>query len=456
MKKGKIYSGIVEKVEFSNKGIIIIEDEKVVVKDVLEKQKIECVITKNRRDKKEGRLLQILEKAPNEIDPIWKDFGDCGGCLYQSISYEDQLKLKNNQVKSLLEELKVNFTMEEIEESPKVYNYRNKMEYSFGDTHKDGPLSLGLHKKNSMFDIVETNQCHLINSDYNKILTTVLNRFKEDGLTYYHKRKHQGYLRFLVVRLGEKTKELQINIVTSSQTNYDYSNIVKELLELELENKIVSILHTTNDDLADAVKADKMDTLHGEEYFFDEILGLKFKISPFSFFQTNTLGAEKLYSVVREYIGETKDKVVFDLYSGTGTITQLLAPVAKKAIGVEIVEEAVEAAKENAKLNNLENCEFIAGDVLTVLDEIQDKPDTIILDPPRSGIHPKALPKIINYGVENIVYVSCKPTSLVRDLKVFLENGYKIEKVKCVDMFPMTGHVEAIILMTRSGSGDKK
>ena len=200
------------------------------------------------------------------------------------------------------------------------------------------------------------------------------------------------------------------------------------------------------------VKSDETVVLYGQEYFYEELLGLKFKISQFSFFQTNTFGAEVLYETVREYIGSLseegkKDKVVFDLYSGTGTIAQMMASVAGKVIGVEIVEEAVEAAKKNANLNSLHNCEFIAGDVLKVIDEIEEKPDFIILDPPRDGVHPKALKKIIDYKVDRLVYISCKPTSLVRDLEVFLENGYEVERAVAVDQFPWTANVETVVLL---------
>ena len=189
--------------------------------------------------------------------------------------------------------------------------------------------------------------------------------------------------------------------------------------------------------------------MYGQEYIYEELLGLKFKISVFSFFQTNSLGAEVLYSKARDYIGDTKDMTVFDLYSGTGTIAQIIAPVAKKVVGVEIVEEAVHAAKENAELNGLDNCEFIAGDVLKVIDDIKDKPDMIILDPPRDGINPKALQKIIDFGVDKMVYISCKPTSLARDLEVLQQQGYKVEKASAVDMFPGTVHVETVCLLSR-------
>ena len=204
-----------------------------------------------------------------------------------------------------------------------------------------------------------------------------------------------------------------------------------------------------NDSLSDVVKSDETRVLYGQDFFYEKLLGLQFKITPFSFFQPNTKGAEVLYETVREYIGDIHDLTVFDLFSGTGTISQVLAPVAKKVIGVEIVEEAVEAAKENAERNGLSNCEFIAGDVFEVLDDIKEKPDVIILDPPRDGIHPKALPKILDYGVDRIVYISCKMTSLARDLELIQQRGYTVEKMTAVDQFCETVHVETVCLMSK-------
>lgn len=203
-----------------------------------------------------------------------------------------------------------------------------------------------------------------------------------------------------------------------------------------------------NDSLSDVVKSDETRVLYGQDFFYEKLLGLQFKITPFSFFQPNTKGAEVLYETVREYIGDIRDLTVFDLFSGTGTISQVLAPVAKKVIGVEIVEEAVEAAKENAERNGLSNCEFIAGDVFQVLDEIEEKPDVIILDPPRDGIHPKALPKILDYGVDRIVYISCKMTSLARDLEMIQQRGYTVEKMTAVDQFCETVHVETVVMLS--------
>ena len=234
-----------------------------------------------------------------------------------------------------------------------------------------------------------------------------------------------------------------------NQSVLNEKEFVDLILNLELKGTIKCIAHSIYDGVADVAKADQMKILYGEDIIVEELLGLKFNISSFSFFQTNSLGAEKLYSIVRDFIGTTKDKTIFDLYSGTGTIGQILAPTAKKVIGIELVEEAVEKANENAKLNNLDNCTFIAGDVLKKIDELDDKPEIIVLDPPREGIHPKAIQKIINYKPETFIYISCKPTSLQKDLPVFLANGYKVVKVQCVDMFPMTPHVECVTLMSR-------
>lgn len=457
MKKGQEYIGIVDHIEFPNKGVVFVDGEAAIVKNTIPGQKIRFLINKVRKGKCEGRLLEVLESSEIETEAAaCSHFGTCGGCTYQTVPYEEQLKIKEEQVKKMLDHvITTDYNFEGIKGSPESLGYRNKMEFSFGDEVKDGPLALGLHKRGSFYDIVTADQCKIVNEDYNHILTTVLEVCRKYELSFYHKLSHIGYLRHLLVRRAAKTGEILINLITTSQTesigvheDEFLKEFVEDLLSLELNGKIVGILHTVNDSLADVVQSDRTDILYGQDYFFEELLGLKFKISTFSFFQTNSLGAEVLYSTAREFVGETKDKLIFDLYSGTGTIAQLLAPVAKKVIGVEIIEEAVEAAKENAALNKLSNCEFIAGDVLKVIDSIEEKPDLIVLDPPRDGIHPKALGKIIDYGVDRLVYISCKPTSLARDLEMLQERGYKVERVVCVDMFPGTVHVETVVLLS--------
>ena len=460
MKKGEIYQGIIERVEFPNKGIVQIEDKKVIVKNGMPGQHVKFMINKKKGSKVEGRFLEVLQRSPLETrEPVCSIFPDCGGCMYQTMSYENQLEMKAKQIQSLIDQAvkaggqvdeqgNPDYVFEGIKGSPREFAYRNKMEFSFGDEYKDGPLTLGLHKKGSTYDVLNALDCKLVHQDMNEILKCVLEYCREQGYTYYHKMQHVGFLRHLLLRRGNTTGEILVNLVTTSQVEADFEELKDRLLSLKLEGKIVGFLHIINDSLSDVVKSDEMRILYGKDYFYEEILGLRFKITPFSFFQPNSYGAEVLYETAREYIGDTKDMTVFDLYSGTGTISQILAAVAKEVIGVEIVEEAVLAAKENARLNGIGNCRFIAGDVLKVLDEIQEKPDFIVLDPPRDGIHPKALPKILEYGVEKMVYISCKPTSLARDLEMFLEKGYRVEKVCCVDQFCQTVHVETVVLLS--------
>ena len=466
MKKGQEYVGTVEKTEFPNKGLINYTEEdgrvtKVLVKGVVKGQKVKFVLNKKRSGKCEGRVLEVVKQSPlqNRIAPC-VHFEQCGGCTYQDIDYDTQLQMKCDMIKNILDGVCNDYEYEGILGSPIEWAYRNKMEFSFGDEYKDGPLALGMHKKGSFHDIVTIHDCQIVNEDYNSILRVVLNYFKDKEIPFYHKMRHTGYLRHLLIRRGIKTGEIIVDLITSSDWNgcpeaekkleeQMLLELKNELLSLQLHGEIVGILHTVNDSLSDVVQSDRTDTLFGRDYIVEKILGLSFKISVFSFFQTNSLGAEVLYEKARSYVGETKDKVVFDLYSGTGTIAQMLAKVTKKVIGVEIIEEAVEAAKINAKLNGLDNCEFIAGDVLKVIDDVEEKPDLIVLDPPRDGIHPKALEKIIAYGVDRLVYISCKPTSLARDLEVLQEKGYRLVKASAVDMFPQTYHCETVALLSR-------
>ena len=464
MKKNEFYEGMVTSLKFPNKGIVYVEDEDayVQVKNTLPGQRVRFQLKKVKKKRPEGNLTEVL--VPSEIEkavPPCPHFSECGGCAYQTLPYEEQKKLKLNQVKALLDAVYPDFPLDECVESPRIWEYRNKMEFSFGDEVKDGPLTLGLHKRGSFYDIVSVPECQIIDEDLRKVLKTTQDFFRNaklggKSIDFYHKMRHEGVLRHLLVRKGLKTGEMLICLVTSSQGGIDSAE-GKQLLEkykdtllaLETTGTFAGILHMTNDSLSDVVKADAVDILYGKEYFYDELLGLRFRITPFSFFQTNSAGVEKLYSLAREYIGDLTGKKVYDLYSGTGTIAQVLAPVAKEVTGVEIVEEAVYAAAENAKENQLDNCTFLAGDVLTVLDELTEAPDAIVLDPPREGIHPKAIRKILDYGLSSFVYISCKPTSLARDLEVFLEYGYQPVRAKCVDMFPWTRGIETVVLLSQ-------
>ena len=427
----------------------------------------------------------------------------CGGCFYQEISYEEELKIKEREVKDLFSPLVIgDFYFEGIIPSPKKEAYRNKMEFSFGDQEKDGPLCLGLHQKRSFFNILNTEDCRLPNGDMGKILLATREYFQEKGISYFHKKSHEGYLRHLLIRRGEKTKEILVSLVHNLFTEKSFSEqeiLLKGwcecLLSLEregrLEGRFAGILHTKNESLADAVVNQGTEILYGKDYFYEELLGLNFKITPFSFFQTNSLGAEKLYEKIRDYadLSATAERkpLIFDLYSGTGTITQLMSKVAREAYGVEIIEEAVESAKENAKENGIENCHFIAGDVLKVLEQSAAQntmhedaktteerkavdavkgtegikkleenakqtlpiPDFIIVDPPRDGMHKKALELIIRYGVNRLIYVACKPKSLARDLEALQNAGYRVRKLCAVDLFPRTNNCECVCLLEK-------
>lgn len=465
MKKGEVLEGVIKRCAFPNKGVALTKDgHEIIVKNCIPGQKISFAVQKVRKGKCEGRLLEVLEKSPVERkEPFCSHFGVCGGCTYQNLDYEQQLKLKDKQIKELLEPVLMeggqdfDALFEGIKRSPRQFAYRNKMEFSFGDEEKDGPLALGMHKRGSFYDIVNVDGCQIVDQDFQKILICVRDFFGEKQISFYHKLRHEGYLRHLLVRKAVKTGELLVVLVTSGQTEgMDEAKLLEEMkqkiLALSFDGEVAGILHTRNDSLADVICDDGTKILYGRDYFYEEILRLKFKITPFSFFQTNSLGAETLYETVREYSSGFYG-TIFDLYSGTGTIAQILSPAAKKVIGVEIVEEAVEAARENAKQNGLANCEFLAGDVLKVIDGMEEKPDFIILDPPRDGIHPKALRKIgAHIGAKDMIYISCKPTSLARDLRELQGYGYAVKRLCCVDMFPGTGHVETIVSIQKKNS----
>ena len=457
MKKGEIYEGVVTRTEYQNRGIVSLPDGLVTVKNTIPGQRIRFRIHKKRSGRAEGILLEVLEPSPLEKNrEVCSIFPACGGCQYLSMEYDEQLRMKDRQIRQLLDPLirdDDGEIWEEIIPSPEHYGYRNKMEFSFGDEYKGGPLALGLHKKASTYDVLNVSDCRLIHQDLNRIAEAVAGFFREKGTAYYHRMTHEGVLRHLMLRRAASTGQILVSLVTVSQGCPDLEPLVRILLDLTLEGRITGILHIVNDSVADVVRADRIITLFGEEEYYEELLGLRFRITPFSFFQPNTGAAEKLYLKIRSYAamcGDLSGKTVFDLYCGTGTIAQVLAPLAKQVIGVEIVPEAVEAARENAERNGLDNCRFICGDVLKCLDELSGKPDLIILDPPRDGIHPKALPRLLACQVPNIIYVSCKATSLARDLPAFFAQGYSVRKICCVDQFCHTCHVETVVLMTRN------
>ena len=416
-KKDEIILEIAD-VNFPNKAYGYYEGEKVIVKNAVPGQKVQAQVFKKRGSGVEARLQEVIERSPLERETgMCSHYALCGGCTYQTMRHEEELRLKERQVKRLLENAGICVqSWEGIVPAP-------------SETLKD---------------------CNIVDADYLRIIEGTLQFFQERKVPFYHKARHDGSLRHLVVRKGAATGEILINLVTSSEVPFSVEEFKDMLLGLELDGSVCGILHSVNDGLADVVKSDEMRLLYGRDFFMEKLFDLEFKVSVYSFFQTNSAGAEKLYSIVKEFAGDVADKTVFDLYCGTGTIGQIMAEAgSKKVIGIELIEEAVVAANENAKRNHLENCTFLAGDVLKMVDELKERPDLIIVDPPRDGIHPKAIGKIIAFGTPEIVYVSCKPTSLARDLEIFQQEGYQVERVKLMDMFPRTVHVETVCLLSK-------
>ena len=422
-------------------------------------------------------MMHTANSKPNNFtETICPHAEFCGGCAYQGVPYEEQLANKAGEVKGLLDAKEIRYgELLPIEPAPEQYGYRNKMEYTFGDMIKDGPTTLGMHKKGHFMSIVTVDECRLVHPDFNAILRATLDFAEAHGYTHYHKKRHTGLLRNLIVRRGVRTGELLVNIVTTSDEEategraaqvFDEAGFAEMIEGLDLQNRVVGVLRTINDRLADAVYCDELRVLAGREYYNEKIMGLNFRVSAFSFFQTNVAAVENLYSYALNLIGagldhgmptvegscEYEGRKVFDLFCGTGTITQVLAKKASEVVGVEIVEEAVEAAREAAQANGLDNCRFIAGDCFKVLDSLDpaDRPDIIVVDPPRVGISNDALDKIIGYGVDHIVYISCNPKTLANDLYYLQYYGYSISSVKPFDNFPCTRHVETVALLSRT------
>lgn len=449
MKKRDILELTVEQMEFGGEGIAMHEGQRVVFKGGILGQKVKVLVKKVRKNKIDGKLLAVLEPSPLETEEACSHFGVCGGCSMLPVPYEEQLRIKKEQLNKLFqtnghEEV----CLTEVIGSPSAYEYKNKMEFTFGDEEKGGELSLGMHMKNSPVSVCYVHSCKIIDADYRNILKATREFFLKEGIPHYRTLSHVGYLRHLIIRKGKNTGDLQVNIVTTSQRDFEMDRYKEMLLKLKLDGVLKSILHTINDALSDAVILEKVHLLYGEECFEDLLLGKRFKISPFSFFQTNTHGAEQLYQVVKQMISEKKS-VIFDLYSGTGTIGITVSERADKVYGIEIIEEAVEMARQNAAMNQVENCHFIAGDVAQEVSKLSDHPELIILDPPRAGMHFKALLDVIGFNAKEILYISCNPKALMKDLKTLKEAGYEVREVRAVDLFPNTVHVESVVLMSK-------
>ena len=374
---------------------------------------------------------------------VCKHFGVCGGCSYLNIPYEKELELKKINLVETLGEW--GCLLESVIPAPKPLHYRNKMEFAFGDDKLFGELSLGIRKKRNMYEVATVEDCVLIPDEFKIVASVVTEYFRRANEKFFHRKKHTGSLRHLTIRRGDFTGEVLVMLSASSGLSAPLEPLVNKLKDTC--PNLVGFLHAVNDGVSDVVKTENVRVLHGRDWYREKLSGLDFEVAINAFFQTNSSGAEVLYDTVRDFANHScSNKLAMDLYCGTGTIARFVSPCFERVIGIEQTPEAIESAKRMGASNS----EFYAGDVINILQSADfGNPDVVILDPPRDGISPKLIPKLAKLNPQIIVYVSCKPKSLVRDIPPLLEFGYEPIKIKAIDMFPRTPHVEAVALLKR-------
>ena len=469
MKKNEIIELEVESLAFGGMGIARKEGFTVFVKRGLPLQKIKAQIKKIKTNYAEARLIEVLKSSPLETEARCSFFGVCGGCLFQNLKYEEQLAQKQRQVKETLEHIGgfSDLKILPILPSPENYYYRNKMEFSFSDRRWLTPgeiesgkiiekdLALGLHVPGIYDKVLNVDECFLLSKSSNDILKKIRSFTRASKFAPYTTQDHSGFWRFVVVRESKRLNQVMINIVTAYHKNGN--RIVVELArELKKEFPfITTIVHNISRKKAQIAFGENEEIVIGPGYIEEKLDSKLYRISANSFFQTNTLQAEKMYQLISHWGDFQKDQVIYDLYSGTGSIAIFISDMVKKVVGFELIPDAIRDAKVNCELNQVNNCEFVEGDLKENLSDPQalsekwGKPDTIIIDPPRSGMHPKLPGRIMNLNPDKIIYVSCNPSTLARDLKVLCETQYQIDLVQPIDMFPHTPHCETVVKLTR-------
>lgn len=483
MKKGDLIELQIDKYAFEGKGIAKIDKEIIrpQAKEENEHQKSKYVVFVNGSypgDKVEAQLRKIKKsyaeaKAVNIISPSefrteakCNFFGTCGGCKQQDLDYQVQLKYKQEQVEEIFRMMGGfnDFEKENIVPSDKIFFYRNKMEFSFADKRWltpeeissneeiDRNFALGLHIPGMFDKVLDINECFLQSELSNKILNFTRRFFKVRNTTIYSTKTHEGYLRNLVIKQSHHSDDLMVNLVTSSE-NDELMNEYSKALLYEVP-QITTIINNINLKKASVAVGDYEKVYHGDGFIYDTIGTYKFRISANSFFQTNTLQAEKLYQTALDFADFSGDEIVYDLYSGAGTISIFVSGNVKEVYALETVESSVSDAEENKKLNNTDNVHFVTADLYKSFRPIIDEkkiphPDAIILDPPRSGMHKNTVDDVLGLSPNKIVYVSCNPTTQVRDIKLLVEAGYELIKIRPVDMFPHTYHIENVALLVK-------
>ncbi len=468
-RKNAIVELEIESLALGGKGVAHVDGYTIFVRGALPEQKVKAQVIKPKKSFAEARVIEILGHSPQETEPRCNYFGVCGGCLLQNLTYEAQLEQKQLQVEETIKHLGgfESFSLLPILPSPEIYFYRNKMEYSFSPLRWlsreeinsgeaiDRNFALGLHVPNIYDKVVDIHECHLLSQRSNELLNFIRDFAKGSDFKPYTTKNHTGFWRFLVFRESKDRSQMMINIVTADDAE---GNRAVENLAREIQEKfsfVTTMVHNINRKKAQIAFGDAERILFGKGYIEERLADKVFRISANSFFQTNSFQAERLYQLVVELGNFQGDEIVFDLYSGTGSIGIFIADKVRKVVGFEIVEDAVRDARQNAELNKIENCEFVLGDIkdqildVTDLKEKFGKPDVIIIDPPRSGMHPKVPARIVEFAPDKIIYVSCNPATLARDLKILCEQEYLLSSVQPVDMFPHTAHVETVAMLVK-------
>ncbi len=453
----------IEKLAAEGKAIAKIEDKVLFVTNVIPGDIVDVQVTKKRKNYMEGHPVFFHKHSDIKIEAFCEHFGICGGCKWQNLPYDEQLKLKQQEVIDNLERIgKIDLPeVNKIIPSEKTINYRNKLEFTFsasrfltkeeiamGDDIKRTP-ALGFHVPRLFDKVVDLNNCYLQNAPSNEIRQTVKDYAIENDLSFFDIRNQHGFLRNLIIRTAS-TGEIMVILSLFHEDIEAREGILNHVYEKFPQ--ITSLMYVINSKGNDSITDQDIVLFKGRDHIFEEMEGLKFKIGPKSFYQTNSEQAYNLYKKTREFAGLTGNEVVYDLYTGTGTIANFVAAKAYKVIGIEYVPEAIEDAHINSEINNIKNTIFYAGDMKDVLNasfiEQHGKPDIMIVDPPRAGMHPDVVQTIINAGPEKIVYVSCNSATQARDINL-MKDFYNVTKVQAVDMFPHTHHVENIVLMEK-------
>lgn len=467
IKRKSIVELRLESIAFGGKAVAHQNGFTVFVERGLPGQHVKAVITRKKNNYAEARIIEIISPSSLEVIPECHYFGTCGGCLFQNLDYHNQVAQKQQQVGELLQHVGGFRDVQILPalHSPQIYYYRNKMEFSFAHLRWLTPaeintgqkferdFALGLHVAGQHDKILDIDQCSLLSERSNQVLQSVKNFARQSDLPPYTTTNHSGFWRFLVIRESKRLNQMMVNLVTADHKRGDV--VVQNMTQRLTEQFpfITTIVHNINRKKAQIAFGDDENIISGPGYLEELVGSRKYRISANSFFQTNPLQAEQLYRLIVDWAQFQNDQIVYDLYSGSGGIAIFIADRVKKVIGFELIQQAITDAEINCQINSIENCNFIQGDLKDnlanpdIIVAQHGKPAIIIIDPPRAGLHPKLPAKILQLQPQKIIYVSCNPATLARDLNLLCQDCFQIKLIQPVDMFPHTAHCEVVVLL---------